>query len=156
SVHDPHRRCLSAQELHRHGAGWVRQSDRRADRRPRARRARRRRHAVRSGELDVGDRIRAVRARVDRLPGWRFPATNPRALMPRPLARPRTLMPHIVGRPFFWIIALVIAVFAIAPLIGNDVGLRESLILAAVYITLASNLNLMLGHTGYVNFGSIV
>jgi len=65
-------------------------------------------------------------------------------------------MPHIVGRPFFWIIALVIAVFAIAPVIGNDVGLRESLILAAVYITLASNLNLMLGYTGYVNFGSIV
>src|SRR5215469_16902177 len=65
-------------------------------------------------------------------------------------------MPHIVGRPFFWIIALVIVVFVAAPLIGNDVGLRESLILAAVYIVLASNLNLMLGYTGYVNFGSIV
>ena len=65
-------------------------------------------------------------------------------------------MPHIVGRPFFWIIALVIAAFVVAPLIGNDVGLRESLVLAAVYITLASNLNLMLGYTGYVNFGSIV
>jgi len=65
-------------------------------------------------------------------------------------------MPHIVGRPFFWIIALVIVAFVVAPLIGNDVGLRESLILAAVYIVLASNLNLMLGYTGYVNFGSIV
>ena len=65
-------------------------------------------------------------------------------------------MPHIVGRPFFWIIALVIAVFVVAPVIGNDVGLRENLILAAVYIVLASNLNLMLGYTGYVNFGSIV
>ena len=58
--------------------------------------------------------------------------------------------------PFFWIIALVIAVFACAPAIGNNVGLRESLALAAVYIVLASNLNLMLGYTGYVNFGSIV
>ena len=34
--------------------------------------------------------------------------------------------------------------------------LRESLLLAALYITLASNLNLMLGYAGYVNFGSIV
>ena len=30
------------------------------------------------------------------------------------------------------------------------------MLLAAVYITLASNLNLMLGYTGYINFGSIV
>jgi len=59
-------------------------------------------------------------------------------------------------RPFFWIIALVIAVFALAPAIGNDVEMRESLVLAAVYITLASNLNLMLGYAGYINFGSIV
>ena len=42
------------------------------------------------------------------------------------------------------------------PLIGNNVELRESLLLAALYITLASNLNLMLGYTGYINFGSIV
>jgi branched-chain amino acid transport system permease protein len=62
----------------------------------------------------------------------------------------------MLRRPFFWIIALVIAAFACAPAIGNNVGLRESLALAAVYIVLASNLNLMLGYTGYVNFGSIV
>src|SRR6516225_2493272 len=35
-------------------------------------------------------------------------------------------------------------------------GARESLLLAAVYITLASNLNIMLGYCGYINFGSIV
>jgi branched-chain amino acid transport system permease protein len=63
---------------------------------------------------------------------------------------------HLARRPFFWIIALLIAVFAIAPLIGGDVDLRESLILDALYITLASNLNIMLGYTGYINFGSIV
>jgi branched-chain amino acid transport system permease protein len=62
----------------------------------------------------------------------------------------------MLRRPFFWIIALVIAVFTLAPAIGNDVGLRESLVLACVYITLASNLNLMLGYAGYINFGSIV
>ena len=62
----------------------------------------------------------------------------------------------IVRRPFFWIIALAIAGFAVAPLIGNDVQMRESLLLAAVYITLAANLNIMLGFTGYINFGSIV
>lgn len=59
-------------------------------------------------------------------------------------------------RPFFWIVMAVIAIFAIAPVFGDNVELRESLILAALYITLASNLNLMLGYTGYINFGSIV
>jgi len=62
----------------------------------------------------------------------------------------------IFRRPFFWIIGLVMLVFAVAPLLGNDVQLRESLLLAAVYIILASNLNIMLGYTGYVNFGCIV
>jgi len=63
---------------------------------------------------------------------------------------------RLLRRPFFWIIALVIVAFVVSPLIGNDVQLRESLALAAVYITLASNLNLMLGYAGYINFGSIV
>jgi branched-chain amino acid transport system permease protein len=62
----------------------------------------------------------------------------------------------MVRRPFFWIILAVIAIFAFAPVFGNNVELRESLILAALYITLASNLNLMLGYAGYINFGSIV
>jgi branched-chain amino acid transport system permease protein len=62
----------------------------------------------------------------------------------------------MLGRPTFWLIALVIAVFALAPAIGNNVELRESLLLAAVYITLASNLNIMLGYCGYINFGSVV
>jgi branched-chain amino acid transport system permease protein len=65
-------------------------------------------------------------------------------------------MPRLVRRRFFWVIALVIAAFVVAPSIGNNVELRESLILAALYITLASNINLMLGYAGYINFGSIV
>jgi branched-chain amino acid transport system permease protein len=59
-------------------------------------------------------------------------------------------------RPFFWIITFAVVAFALAPLYGNNVSLRESLLLDALYITLASNLNLMLGYAGYVNFGSIV
>ncbi len=62
----------------------------------------------------------------------------------------------MLRRPFFWIITLTIAAFAGLPAIGNNVELRESLVLACVYITLASNLNLMLGYAGYINFGSIV
>ncbi len=62
----------------------------------------------------------------------------------------------VLGRPFFWIIAAIVVAFAAWPSLGNDVELRESLLLAAVYITLASNLNVMLGYAGYVNFGSIV
>jgi branched-chain amino acid transport system permease protein len=62
----------------------------------------------------------------------------------------------MLRRPFFWVIALVIAAFVLTPVIGNNVELRERLLLAAVYITLASNLNLMLGYAGYINFGSIV
>ncbi|HUC63129.1 MAG TPA: branched-chain amino acid ABC transporter permease [Alphaproteobacteria bacterium] len=62
----------------------------------------------------------------------------------------------IVRRPFFWIIVAATALFALVPLWGNNVELRESLVLAAVYVTLASNLNLMIGYTGYVNFGNIV
>ncbi len=62
----------------------------------------------------------------------------------------------ILRRPFFWIIAAVIALFAVVPSVGNNVELRESLLLAAVYITLASNINMILGYAGYVNFGSIV
>jgi branched-chain amino acid transport system permease protein len=66
------------------------------------------------------------------------------------------LLTRLARRPFFWIIALLIAVFAIAPLIGDNVDLRETLVLDALYIILASNLNIMLGYTGYINFGSIV
>jgi branched-chain amino acid transport system permease protein len=62
----------------------------------------------------------------------------------------------MLRRPFFWIISAVLAIFAILPVVGDNVELRESLILAALYITLASNLNIMLGYAGYINFGSIV
>jgi len=62
----------------------------------------------------------------------------------------------ILRRPFFWIILLIAAGFIYAPLRGNNVSVREDLILVAIAIILASNLNLMIGYTGYVNFGHIV
>jgi branched-chain amino acid transport system permease protein len=59
-------------------------------------------------------------------------------------------------RVFPALIVLFGALFALVPYWGDDVGLRESFLLAAVYITLASNLNVMIGYTGYINFGNIV
>jgi len=59
-------------------------------------------------------------------------------------------------RPLFWLILITAGVFAYLPLRGNNISLREDLILVAVAIILASNLNLMIGYTGYVNFGHIV
>jgi branched-chain amino acid transport system permease protein len=59
-------------------------------------------------------------------------------------------------RVFPALIVLFGVLFALVPYWGDDVGLRESFLLAAVYITLASNLNVMIGYTGYINFGNIV
>jgi len=55
-------------------------------------------------------------------------------------------------RPFPWLIALLALAFALVPYATDNVQLRESLLLAAVYIVLASSLNLMIGYAGYVNY----
>ncbi len=62
----------------------------------------------------------------------------------------------IVRRPLLYLILITAALFIYLPLRGNNVPLREDLLLVAVAIILASNLNLMIGYTGYVNFGNIV
>ncbi len=59
-------------------------------------------------------------------------------------------------RPLPWLIVAVALGLALVPYWRDDVELRESLMLAAVYVILASNLNLMIGYAGYVNFGNIV
>jgi len=56
----------------------------------------------------------------------------------------------------FWLIVLVTAAFALVPYLSGNITLRETLVLSAIYVILAANLNLMIGYTGYVNFGSIV
>jgi len=62
----------------------------------------------------------------------------------------------ILRRPLFWLIVIVSVAFALLPMRGDDIVLREDLVLVAVAIILATNLNLMIGYTGYVNFGHIV
>jgi branched-chain amino acid transport system permease protein len=59
-------------------------------------------------------------------------------------------------RPFPWLILAISLAFALLPYWTDDVQLREGLLLAAVYVILASSLNLMIGYAGYVNFGNIV
>lgn len=61
----------------------------------------------------------------------------------------------LLRRPTFWISIAVALAFALIPVATGSLVLRESLLLAAVYIILASNLNLMIGYTAYVNFGNI-
>jgi len=62
----------------------------------------------------------------------------------------------ILLHPVFWLTLVFSGLMIAAPLHGNNVALREDLVLVAVAIILASNLNLMIGYTGYVNFGHIV
>ena len=62
----------------------------------------------------------------------------------------------ILRRPVFWLILIFAALMAFLPFHANDVSMREDLILVAIAVILASNLNLMIGYTGYVNFGHIV
>jgi branched-chain amino acid transport system permease protein len=62
----------------------------------------------------------------------------------------------ILRRPVLYLILIVSALFIYVPLRTDDVPLREGLVIIAVAIILASNLNLMIGYTGYVNFGNIV
>lgn len=58
--------------------------------------------------------------------------------------------------PLFWVILAVAAGLTAWPGITGDVGLRETLLPAVISIVLASSLNLMIGFTGYVNFGNVV
>jgi branched-chain amino acid transport system permease protein len=70
---------------------------------------------------------------------------------------PTEMPPNAASRQILpWLIVLLGATFALVPYLLDDVALRESLLLAAVAITLATNLNLMIGYGGYINFGNIV
>jgi branched-chain amino acid transport system permease protein len=65
-------------------------------------------------------------------------------------------MTSVWRRPFPWLIAIAALLIGGVPYWTDNVQLRESLLLASVYVILASNLNLMIGYAGYVNFGNIV
>lgn len=59
-------------------------------------------------------------------------------------------------QPGFWISFLLILILGgSAPVIRQDT-LRETLFTVLMYVTLASSLNILMGYTGYVNFGHIV
>ena len=64
--------------------------------------------------------------------------------------------PAFLGKPTYWLIIAATLAFAFAPWWNDNVELREELLLAAVYVILAANLNLMVGYAGYINFGNIV
>jgi len=70
----------------------------------------------------------------------------------------RTVVPlaAILRRPFLWLILLMTAAFAVAPVLAGDIALRERLTLAVIFITLATSLNMVVGYTRYVNFGHII
>ncbi len=58
--------------------------------------------------------------------------------------------------PSFWVSVLVVALAGIWPLVTRSATAREDMYLILMFVTLASSLNLVLGYTGYVNFGHIV
>jgi branched-chain amino acid transport system permease protein len=62
----------------------------------------------------------------------------------------------ILRHPVLWLTLIFAGLMIAIPWHGNNVSMREDLILVAIAIILASNLNLMIGYTGYVNFGHIV
>jgi branched-chain amino acid transport system permease protein len=62
----------------------------------------------------------------------------------------------MLKQPLFWLIIVVSVLFAVLPLWGDNATLRETLILVAVAVILATNLNMMIGYTGYVNFGNVI
>ncbi len=59
-------------------------------------------------------------------------------------------------QPGFWLPLLLVAIPAAWPAFGDNASLRETMFTMLMSIALASSLNILLGYTGYVNFGSIV
>ncbi|MBE2237237.1 MAG: branched-chain amino acid ABC transporter permease [Caldilineaceae bacterium] len=59
-------------------------------------------------------------------------------------------------QPGLWLPLLLVAAAAIWPAFGNNASLRETIFTMLMSVALASSLNILLGYTGYVNFGSIV
>lgn len=59
-------------------------------------------------------------------------------------------------QPGFWLTFLLVLVGGGAVLVMQDSTLRELVFTLLMFVTLSSSLNIMLGYTGYVNFGHIV
>src|SRR5208282_6636181 len=76
-------------------------------------------HAVHRRQLDSADRVRTVCSGTGRVSAGHLREEGDGM---------------ILRRPFFWIILLIAAGFIYAPLHGNNVSLREDLILVAIAI----------------------
>lgn len=58
--------------------------------------------------------------------------------------------------PGFWLLLLAIILAGLWPVITDSASNREVMFVIFMSVVLASSLNILLGYTGYVNFGSIV
>ena len=58
--------------------------------------------------------------------------------------------------PAFWLTLGLVAASGLAVFITRSATLRENMFLLLMFVVLASSLNILLGYTGYVNFGHIV
>ena len=59
-------------------------------------------------------------------------------------------------QPAFWLPLLLVGLPALWPAFDGNASLRETMFTMLLSVALASSLNILLGYTGYVNFGSIV
>jgi branched-chain amino acid transport system permease protein len=57
---------------------------------------------------------------------------------------------------FLWITLIVITLLSLLPIVTNSPTLRENIFLILMVTVLASSVNIIMGYTGYVNFGHIV
>jgi branched-chain amino acid transport system permease protein len=57
---------------------------------------------------------------------------------------------------FLWITLIGITLVSLLPIVTNSATLREELFLILMLMVLASSVNIIMGYTGYVNFGHIV
>lgn len=58
--------------------------------------------------------------------------------------------------PAFWLTLALVVAAGLAVWITQSATLREEMFLLLMYVALATSLNILLGYTGYVNFGHIV
>ncbi|WP_437730412.1 branched-chain amino acid ABC transporter permease [Sorangium sp. So ce1335] len=63
---------------------------------------------------------------------------------------------NVRRHPACWLTLLLVVALGVLPLATRGDTLRETMFTLLTFVTLASSLNLLLGYTGYVNFGHIV
>ncbi|MFN8476168.1 MAG: branched-chain amino acid ABC transporter permease [Anaerolineae bacterium] len=59
-------------------------------------------------------------------------------------------------KPSFWVVIGLLIIVGLLPLVTGNNTLRESMFTVLMFAGLAASLNILMGYTGYVNFGNIV